>query len=105
MGYLKTLKCNNDKMRGNTMNNYRKATEIKRNTVFKVKNTKVIMNRNLQVSENSKGYFILNFWDQCSYPDITVFPVEYVECIRDEDEYELFKTNIIYGGIGDICLI
>ena len=79
------------------MNNHRKAIEIKRNTVFKVKNTKVIMNRNLPVSENSKGYFILNFQDQCIYPDITVFPVEYVECIRDEDEYELFKTNIIYG--------
>lgn len=99
------LKWELDKIWENIMNNDRKIIEIEKNIVFKVRDTKVIMNRNLQVSENSKGYFILNFWDQCNCPDITVFPVEYVECIRDEDEYELFKTNIIYGGIGDICLI
>lgn len=37
--------------------------------------------------------------------DINVFPVSYARCEREEDEYELFKSNVVYGGIGDICLI
>ena len=82
-----------------------KTIEIKKNQVFKVKETKVIMNKNIQVTDSTKGYFILNFWEQCNYPDISVYPVEYVECMRQEDEYELFKSNIVFGGIDDICLI
>lgn len=76
-----------------------------KDTVFKVGNTKVILRDDTTINKEDKGYFILDFWNQCDVEDINVFPVSYARCEREEDEYELFKSNVVYGGIGDICLI
>lgn len=78
---------------------------IQKNKVFKVKDTKVILSEDILVSNSEKGFFILDFWTQCDFEDINIFPVAYAKCERQEDEYELFKTNIVYGGVEDICLI
>lgn len=78
---------------------------INKNQVFSVKGTKVMSTENIYISENEKGYFILNFWEQCSCADINVLPVVFVVCKGEREFYNLIKTNIILGDEKDICLI
>ncbi|MBQ2744981.1 MAG: hypothetical protein IJF37_05150 [Lachnospiraceae bacterium] len=78
---------------------------IPKNTVFKVGTTNVVLRDDVTINKADNGYFILDFWNQCDVEDLNVFPVAYAKCEREHDEYELFKTNVVYGGVGDICLI
>lgn len=87
------------------MNNKAESIFIPKKTVFKVGKVKVILRDDTMVNKEDNGYFILDFWNQCDVEDINVFPVSYATCEREEDVYELFKSNIVYGGISDICLI
>lgn len=78
---------------------------INKNQVFLVKGTKVMSTDNIYIPENEQGYFILNFWEQCSYSDINVLPVAFVRCEGEKELYNIRKTNIILGDEKDICLI
>ena len=77
------------------MGNENNIVFISKNKVFKVKDTKVILKEDIYINSSESGFFILDFWNQCDYEDIDVFPVAYAKCERQEDEYELFKTNIV----------
>ena len=80
--------------------------KLKKNEIFMVKDTKVYVKNDLVLdTEKDKGVFILNFWEQCDYPDIYVFPVKYVPYRSIEDSFELRQDNVIYGSIEDISLI
>ena len=79
--------------------------KLKEGQIAIVKGKKVLICKDLIVDYSQQGYFILNFWEQCDYPDLEVFPVEYVECRNDGEVYELFQDNIIIGKAVDLCLI
>ena len=78
---------------------------IPRNKIFKVCNKHVIALNDIQIGENDKGYFILNFWEQCNYEELSVLPVAFAKCETLEELYVLKKDNIILGSEQDICLI
>ncbi|MBQ2980504.1 MAG: hypothetical protein IJD58_00090 [Lachnospiraceae bacterium] len=78
---------------------------LKKDQIFMVGKTKVIITQDTIIDKEEMGYFILNFWEQCDVADINVFPVVYVSCANEQEVYELFKSNIIYGGAAEICLI
>ncbi|MBQ2744808.1 MAG: hypothetical protein IJF37_04230 [Lachnospiraceae bacterium] len=78
---------------------------ISKNTVFLIKNKKVIALNDIHIANDEKGYFILNFWEQCDYKDIEVLPVAFAKCETLEELYVLKKDNIILGSERDICLI
>ena len=70
-----------------------------------VDKTKVIITQDAVIDKQEMGYFILNFWEQCDVADINVFPVAYVSCANEQEVHELSKSNVIYGGPAEICLI
>lgn len=47
---------------------------IQKDTVFRLGEKQVIATKDIHISEDEQGYFILNFWEQCSYADINVLP-------------------------------
>lgn len=79
--------------------------KIQKNTVFKIGERRVIAINDIDISNDEKGYFILNFWEQCDYKDIEVLPVAFAKCETLEELYVLKKDNIILGSERDICLI
>ena len=79
--------------------------KIDRNKIFKLANKKVILTNDVCITENDKGYFILNFWEQCEYEDVDIFPVAFIKCESEEELYILKKNNIIMGSEKEICLI
>ena len=79
--------------------------KIPKNTIFKLKDKLVIALNDINIAEGDKGYFVLNFWEQCDYGDINVSPVAFVKCNTPEERYVLKKDNIILGNEGDVCLI
>ena len=81
------------------MNNYDEGILLRKNVPFIVKDTKVIVYDDVFIRPKEKGYFILNFWEQCSIADIETFPVSFVSCDNEQEAHELFKTNIIYGVV------
>lgn len=78
---------------------------IPKNTIFKVYDKQVIALNDIHIRENDKGYFILNFWEQCNYEELSVLPVAFAKCETLEELYVLKKDNIILGSEQDICLI
>ena len=76
---------------------------IDKSTVFKLKSKLVIAARDVDIVE--KGFFILDFWEQCDFPDINVLPVAFIDCKTTEDESILRRDNIVLGDEKDICLI
>ena len=76
---------------------------IDKSTIFKLKNKTVIATRDVDIVK--KGFFILNFWEQCDFSDINVLPVVFVHCETTEDESILRRDNIVLGDEKDICLI
>ena len=81
------------------------VVEIQKNTLFKLKDKQVVAVQDIHIAEDDKGYFVLNFWEQCDYGDINVSPVAFVKCNTPEERYVLKKDNIILGNEGDACLI
>ncbi len=79
--------------------------KIQKNTLFKLGDKPVIALNDIHIAEGDKGYFILNFWEQCGYGDINVSPVAFVKCETLEELYVLKKDNIILGSERDVCLI
>lgn len=77
---------------------------IKKNTEFKLGDTRVVSNEDINVNPNEKGMFIINFWTPCSVEDIDIIPVTYVKYLTDADEFLIKKDNIVVGGVNDICL-
>ena len=73
--------------------------------MFKLGERKVIALGDMHITEGEKGYFILNFWEQCDYGDLEVLPVAFAKCETNEELYVLKKDNIILGSERDICLI
>ena len=78
---------------------------IRKNEVFALGSTRVIATEDIYIKDKEQGYFILNFWDSCSYEDIEVLPVTYIPYTNDKQLYELRKNNIILGETKEICLI
>ena len=78
--------------------------DICRGTEFSLKDKSVIAMKDIHIGENEKGYFILDFWEQCEHPDITVSPVVFVKCQDEREYYVLKKDNIVLGSEKDICL-
>lgn len=78
---------------------------IKKQIIFKLKDQYVISLSDISIVKGQKGYFILNFWDQCSFEDINVLPIAFVPCENAKRLYELKKDNVILGDEKDICLI
>ena len=78
---------------------------LRKGTICKVKETKVMITEDVVIGENEDGFFILNFWEQCNLKDIELFPVIFAKCSDEQEAHELFKTNIIYGGKSDLCSI
>lgn len=78
---------------------------INKGQVFKLKEQKVILVNEMYTSNREIGLFILNMWDPCDVEDINVLPVDFVCCKDEKQVYELKKSNVIIGGISDICLI
>lgn len=60
---------------------------ITKDTVFNLNTRMVIATNDFHVSEDSKGVFILNYWEQCSCKDVNVKPVYYVESMNARDLY------------------
>ena len=79
--------------------------DICKGTVFALGKKRVIAMSDMHISEQDRGYFILNFWEQCSYREIDVLPVAFVRCEDEKELYTLKKDNIILGSEKDICLI
>lgn len=77
---------------------------IKKNTEFKLANTRVVSNEDVHINADEKGIFIINLWTPCDVEDIDVIPVTYVGYLTDADVYLLRKDNIVVGGVNDICL-
>lgn len=78
---------------------------VEKNTMFHLADKKAFVTTDTIISKHSHGYFILNFWEQCNYPDIEAFPVAFVPCESEKEFYVLKKDNIILGSEKDICLI
>lgn len=77
---------------------------IQKGTIFKVRDKKVIALNDINISETDKGYFILNFWEQCNYEELSTLPIAFAKCETLEELYVLKKDNIILGSEKDICL-
>ncbi len=77
---------------------------IGKGMVFRLGAKKVIGLNDMQIYAGEHGYFILNFWEQCDYPDIEVLPVAFVKCEDEKNFYVLKRDNIILGSEKDICL-
>ncbi len=78
---------------------------INKDTLFSLNAKKVIATNDFNISEDSKGIFILNYWEQCNCKDLDIKPVYYVESTDERDLYVLKRDNIILGDVNDICLI
>ena len=73
--------------------------------IFKLNGRKVILDKDVTTSKISdKGFFVLDMWNQCSIAQLDIFPVEYVTVNSNEEQYELFKYNIVMGCTKDICI-
>ena len=81
------------------------CTNIMKNQIFFLGEQKVIATEDIRIGASDKGYFILNFWEQCSYEDIDTIPVVFVYCRDNKKVHELKRDNIIIGNADDICLI
>ena len=77
---------------------------IAKNAVFKVGEKRVIALGDIHIAKGDKGYFILNFREQCDCKDLDVLPVAFAKCGTNEELYVLKKDNIILGSERDICL-
>ena len=77
---------------------------ISKGQIFCLGYKKVIAASDMEIHNSDHGYFILNFWEQCDYPDIEVSPVAFVKCGDEREGYVLKKDNIILGSEKDICL-
>lgn len=77
---------------------------IPKNTIFKIRGKQAIALNDIHISEADKGYFILNFWEQCDCGDLSVLPVAFAKCGTLEELYVLRKDNIILGSERDVCL-
>ena len=77
---------------------------IGKGTVFRLGTKQVVALNDTQINVGECGYFILNFWEQCDYPDIEVLPVTFVKCEDEKDLYVLKRDNVILGSEKDICL-
>ena len=79
--------------------------KIPKNTIFTIRDIQAIALNDIHISEADKGYFILNFWEQCDYVKLNVLPVAFAKCETLEELYVLKKDNIILGSERNICLI
>lgn len=63
------------------------------------------MTHSVELNQEVSGYFILNFWESCSYADLDVLPVKFVKCDGEKEFYQLKKDNVIIGSDKTVCLI
>lgn len=77
---------------------------IPKDTIFKVGDKKVIALNDIHISDSDKGYFILNYWEQCNQGGLKNVPVTFAKCETLEELYVLKMDNIILGSEKDVCL-
>lgn len=77
--------------------------KITQGEVFILNGKKVVLNRSITFNDLSdRGFFILDMWNQCNIPKLDIFPVEYVVVNSYEEQYELFKYNVVMGEAKDV---
>ena len=77
---------------------------IPKGTIFKVGDKRVIALDDIHISEGDKGYFILNYWEQCINKELGIMPVAFAKCETLEELYVLKKDNLILGSEREVCL-
>lgn len=81
----------------------KKTKLIKTGEYFYIKSIKAFSHEDFIIDYEKNGYFILDMWNQCSEPDINIYPVKYVECENNYEFYILKTDNIILGRGEDVC--